>query len=472
MKKNTIIPLLLFAAVFCVSQFLQPYWLTRLANNGLFLLTPDWLGDVLHGPHPLSELVGSFLVQFYDIPVTGPLIVAAVITVIYLCEDVFLRKCGVPFHALVSLLTALACWYFTARLDSNLPAVRVMLAAVFLGLVSLLIKRRTVLKQLRWELPAALTALALMTAVMCIDGRARAQEAMARAQAGIRKHDWDGVLKFVTPGRCTVYPELIPYAVMALGEKDMLADNLFRYPVSSLADFGMEGDNSLEGCLYNSILNECLGVPNEAIHQIYQYSCHLPHGMSHLGLAQLARYSVEGGNFTLARKYAGILMHNPRLRSSAKGLLRRIEGAADVADTLGHSSSTALVMTKSPQLNLAQMSVSGINSMHAINRYLCYMLMQGDVQGFRQAYEAADWGGRRVPLHYQEALLLAGADPSSLNVSEDRLKRFSDFMVALAGQQGSGSLGNSVRGTYWEYYLRIKDKELSAEDSDASYPAS
>ena len=82
MKKNTIIPLLLFAAVFCVSQFLQPYWLTMLANNGLFLLTPDWLGDVLHGPHPLSELVGSFLVQFYDIPVTGPLIVAAVITVI------------------------------------------------------------------------------------------------------------------------------------------------------------------------------------------------------------------------------------------------------------------------------------------------------------------------------------------------------------------------------------------------------
>lgn len=66
MKKRFPISLLLFAGVFCVSQLAQPYTLIQLENQGLFLLTPDWFREVLGGSRPLSELVGSFLVQFYE----------------------------------------------------------------------------------------------------------------------------------------------------------------------------------------------------------------------------------------------------------------------------------------------------------------------------------------------------------------------------------------------------------------------
>ena len=471
MKKNALIPLLLFAAVFCVTQLVQPYTLVRQCNEGLFLMTPDWFGEVFRGKSPVSNLVAGFLVQFYDVPVVGPLIVAALITLIYCCIDRILGSRGLPFHNLISLLTVLVCWVAEASGPSNVPMVRLALIALICALLSLLLSRRDAKPSRRWELPVAVGLILVAMAFVSFDGKVRRHEATARVQVSARRHNWDDVLKTASPERCTVYPELMPYAFMALGEKDALGDNLFRYPVKGPEDLGMEKDNTLEGSLFNSILNECLGVPNEAIHHIFQYASRVPHGMSHLALYQLARYNAQAGNFTLARKYAGILTHNPRARASAEAFLERIASATDAADTLGHSSASSLVVTSSPLFNLAQMSASGINSFHAANRYLCYQLLQGDLEGFRNSFEAADWGGKRIPRHYQEALLLAGADPSVLDMDADRLRRFSDFMMAMTAQDAS-AMQNAARGTYWAYYLLIKDKDEAEESPDASYPAS
>ena len=470
MKKNRLIPLLLFAAVFCVSQFARPYSLIQLENCGLFLLTPDWFREVLDGPHPVSELVSSFLVQFYDIPVVGALIAAAIIALVYWAADRILGRFRLPFHRLVALVAALLCWVFTAGQDSILPVVHIMLCAVLAGLVSSLIRPRQEKPARRWELPVAFVLVLAAAFFLVTDSEIKDAERLAKVQVNARRLRWDKVLEAATPEASASDPRLMPFAFLALGEKGELGDRLFKYPVSGPRDFDMEGDNSLTGCLFNSLLSESLGLPNEAIHHIFQYSCHLPHGMSHLSLYQLMRYNAAKGDYTMVRKYAGILKRNPKNYSAARGILRRYASTADVADTLGHSSATARMVTNNPQYNLAQLSVLGKGSGISINRFLCYQLLLGDIEGFRDSFEALGWEGP-VPVHYQEALMLAGVEPAFIGVSPERSKRFSAFLSAMSDVDDA-AVQSAARGTYWEYYLKVQDREFYGDDSDLSYPAS
>ena len=471
MKKSILKPLLLFAAVFCVSQFVQPYSLIQLENQGLFLLTPDWFREVLAGPHPVSELFGSFLVQFYDIPVVGALLVAAIVVVLYLCIDSFLRRCRVPFHRLIAAAVAAASWALTAKLDSNILIARILLVAAALALLSLLINKKEEKRAPRWELPAALAVILIGAAYVSTGSEIRDTERLAKVQVNARRLRWGKVLEAATPEACAEDPRLMPFAFLALGETGELGDKLFKYPVSGPQDFDMEGDNSLTGCLFNSLLYERLGVPNEAIHHIFQYSCHLPHGMSHLTLYQLIRYNAEKGDFTLARKYAGILGRNPKNYSAARNILRRYASEPDVRDTLGHSSAAARVVTNNPQYNLAQINTLGIRTGQLVDRFLCYQLLQGDLEGFLQSYEALGKPEGSIPVHYQEALLLVGVDPEIIGVSEERAKRFSAFLSAMSGMDNA-AVESAARGTYWEYYLKVQDQVFSGDDSNLSYPAS
>ena len=470
MRKSLPIPLLLFAAVFCVSQFVQPYSLIQMENQGLFLLTPDWLREVMAGPHPLAESVGSFLVQFYDIPVVGALIVAAVIVLTYWGVDRVLGRLRLPFHRLAALVAALLCWVLTAGLETNLTVVNIMLISVLAGLVSSIIRRHEEKPARRWELPAAAVLVLAAAVFVATDSGIRDSERLAKVQVNARRLRWDKVLEAATPEASSADPRLMPFAFLALGETDMLGDRLFKYPVSGPGDFDMEGDNSLTGCLFNSLLAESLGVSNEAIHHIFQYSCHLPHGMSHLSLYQLIRYNAVKGDFTMVRKYAGILARNPKNQMAARSILRRYASSADLTDTLGHSSATARMVTNNPQYNLAQMSLLGLGSGLSVNRFLCYQLLTGDIEGFRTSFEALGWQGP-IPVHYQEALLLAGVDPAAIGAGEEKVKRFSDFISAMSSMDNA-TVQSAARGTYWEYYLKVQDREFSGDDSDLSYPAS
>jgi len=471
MKTKALIPAALFLAVACVSIFLQPCSLTHMQNCGLFLLTPDWFREVLSGPHPVSETVASFLVQFYDIPVVGALIVAAIITLTYLFLNAALRRFRLPCHRLVSLLGALALWFFTSRLASNQIPVMVMLIAAGLALVSLLIRKKKEKPAARWEFPAALVLTLAVAALIGTDARTVRQERLAKVEINAVLHHWDKVLEVATPENSEKDPRLMPYAFLALGEKGTLGDNAFKYPLTSPDDFAMEGQNTLVANLFNSLLNECLHVPNEAIHQMFQFSAHLPHGMSHLSLYQLIKYNLENGNYTLARKYAEILKHNVKSHSVAKKVLKTYADAVDVADTTGHSSAHSLVMTKDAQINLAQMNTLGMSTPNSVNRFLCYQLLYGDLENFKRSMETLSWPKNKIPVNYQEGLLLSEIDLVYWDIDDKVLKRFNAFTDAVM-KGDNEAIRNTALGNYWGYYILIKDKELSAGESDAEFPGS
>ena len=471
MKTKTLIPAALFLVVCAVCIFLQPYSLTHMQNCGLFLLTPDWFREVLAGPHPVSETVASFLVQFYDIPVLGAVIVAAVITLTYLALDVTLRRCRLPFHRLVSLLGALASWLLTARMTSNQVPVMVMLIASGVALLSLILRKKDEKPAPKWEFPVAVVLTLVTAALIGIDARTIRQERLAKVEVNTLLHRWDKVLEVATPENSAADPRLMPYAFLALGETGKLGDRAFKYPLNGPEDFGMEGDNSLTGCLFNSLLSECMRIPNEAIHQIFQYSAHLPHGMSHLSLYQLIKYNLENGNFTLARKYADILSRNPKTHAAAKRVLKTYADAVDVTDTTGHSSANALVMTKDAQINLAQMSMISMGTGNSLNRFLCYMLLYGDLQNFKRTMETLTWQDGKIPVNYQEALLLSEIDTKYWEIDDNVLKRFDAFTDAVM-RGDNEAIRRTASGNYWGYYILIKDKELKSGDSDSEFPAS
>ncbi len=471
MKNRTLIPAALFLAVFCVGEFLQPYSLIRMENRGLFLLTPDWLREVLSGSHPISEPLASLLVQFYDLPLAGALITAAIITLTCLALSFGLKRTGVPLPRLIALAAVLGVWFFTAQLQSNLLPVMILLIAAAAALLSLVLKKKEEKPAPRWELPAAIILTLCAAVLIGIHPRTVMQERLAKAQVNTRLHRWDKVLEAASPAHAAADPQLMPYAFLALGETGTLGDRLFQYPISGPDDFGMEGDNSPEACLFNSLLSECLHLPNEAIHQIFQYSAHLPHGMSHLSLYQLIKYNIEKGDYTLARKYAHILGRNPKGRRAARAVLKAYASTPDVADTAGHSSAYASVLTKDPVLNLALMEEEGLGTALSANRILCYQLLYGNLEGFQRLMESASWPGGRMPVHFQEALLIAGTDSSTPGIDNATLRRFNTFSRAVL-EKDKAAIQKTADGTYWGYYLMIRERKPADRDADAAFPGS
>lgn len=458
MKKSVLIPILLFVAVFCETQFCQFFSIKMQAWEGLFLLAPDWLHEVFTYKCPVSTLIGSFLMQFYDVQVVGALIVAALIIGIYLSVNVLLKRCGLPFHRLVSLLAASLCWCLTAAAANNTAVVAVLLAAGALALLSLVLRKRQAKDARWWEIGAAALIVCAATVFIIVNPSARKREAISKAQICACTSQWDKLLKTATPEASAKDPRLMPFAFLALGEQGKLGDRLFQYPVEGPADFDMTGDNTAVGSLYNSILNEQMGSINEAIHHIFQYSCHLPHGSSYISLLLLTRFNAEGGHNTMARKYAEILKKNPKNSRAAAGLLARYAGLSDAREAEGHSSADARVVTNNPAYNIGQFNLDGLSSKFLTERFLCYALLEGDLDRFQDAFAMVDWSGESIPVHYQEALLLAGVDTSVYPFDERVVRKFSNFMTAVQSADTAAVEGNSA-GTYWAYYLKLQEQE-------------
>ena len=128
-------------------------------------------------------------------------------------------------------------------------------------------------------------------------------------------------------------------------------------------------------------------------------------------------------------------------------------------------------MTKDAQINLAQMNSLGMITSNSANRYLCYQLLYGDLENFKRTMEMLSWPDNRIPVNYQEALLLSEIDPVYWDIDDKVLKRFDAFTDAVM-RGDNEAIRKTALGNYWGYYILIKDKELSSGDSDAEFPGS
>lgn len=197
----------------------------------------------------------------------------------------------------------------------------------------------------------------------------RSHEAWARLEWSAEKFKWNEVLHMATPEACRKDRAMLPYAMLALAETGRLPEGMRAYPVESSRDFDTEGIISRRGYFFKSILYECLGCPNEAVHAVYQTATFLPHGTSFGLLRRMARLYAKSGNVRLHNKYALILSHTS-FHAPCKPLYVPSDSvAADVQD---------VAVTTALSYNVAKLLDSPNHySTALVHYYLCMLLADG-----------------------------------------------------------------------------------------------
>lgn len=377
MKKKALIPSILGAAVFLTGMLCQWYSFIHQEELGLFLTTPDYLRETFSNPLPLGNLAGSFLVQFYDIALVGPAVTALLVMLTWLCAAVTCRRITIWWRIPATVI-ACAAWWFIARADGPVIAVCILSWTAAAALVSLLLRPKGEGSG-RAVIPASLGIIAAACLLVASSPSVRKTEQLSRLEHFTRNHEWDKVLETATPKVCAADRSLLPYAMLALNAQGRLTDEMGRYPVQKPEDLDMEGVQTREGYWFSSLLCECLGCPNEAVHLLFQSACHLPHGTSHLMLRQLIRYNIELGNYTMVRKYAEVLSRSPRNRAAARKIIETYGNLDDVDPDPGRSSAEAAVITNNPIFNIVNMYREGLESPIMEDRMNAYgMLGQGE----------------------------------------------------------------------------------------------
>jgi len=462
MMKNRgkyIIAALLFAVVFCIGALFQRYTAIIQGQNSLFLFTGDYFRETFAASWPLSHLLESFFLQFYEIPMVGPLLTALIVTLIFFLFHFFLQRIKAHFPIPEAVIIASVFWVLAARAETPIFLYRMLLISSAHAFAGLFLKKKESAGLRKWEI--AVTGVVIIGAALFVSlgKNIRSTETTAKVRYATYKGDWNKVLDNVTPQSSIDRPEMMPYAFLAMGFTGDLGERLFTYPIKNIEEFDMEGLHTVEGNYFNSLLNYYMGNHNEAIHHIFQYSCHFPHGMTHFSLSQLIRYNNSLGNYTMVRKYAQILSRSPRYSSSARKLLKRFEGAQDSLPPAGHLSSSAHTTTNNPPHDLIQLSLAGINSRIAQERFLCYLMLQGSLEYFVEAFRIFKW--ERIPRHYEEALLLIGVDPDEFGISAGSQRLFNVITSAMM-QLDMPTVDRMAKGTYWEYHFH-KQKEGAFE---------
>lgn len=375
--KRLITPAILFAAVFLTTLAKQEFTLLGQENTALFLLTPDYFRETFSAPLPLSHLFGNFLAQFFRFAYVGPAICAGEITLIFLLLGHALRcaKGG----ELAATVLACTAWWLSARADNPSETAAFVLLSGVVFLIPIFIQRKTASSGRTSVLQktASAAAIALTVILVCNDKTVALNEKVATIEQSAFAGNWKKVIETATPEFTADYPEMLPYALLALNCTGNLRTSAMEYPIESQDDLEGNGFYSYHGYMSGVLLYNALGCRNESIHRLFQAATYLPHGSSFLTLRTLTAHFYELGDYTLARKYCDILS-----RSTAHGRYvayyrKAMEGKEDRAADTAEESAEARIMSHTHSQNLKSLQQEGIKSDLAADRFALSVLLEG-----------------------------------------------------------------------------------------------
>ena len=451
--KKFIVPALLAVCVFTVSVVFQRCTLLCQECDGLFLMAPDYFSWAFAQPLPISRIISDFLVQFYRISLSAPWIMAGLITIVFL----LLRGISgrlIRFSDLAASLVSGLIWFLTAKADSPRIAVASILFLFPLWIVLTLCMKRKEGGRPLLNMAIASAVVVLASIVIALAPPVRNAETWARVKNGVIYGKWNAVLRAANPKAVDKDHELIPFALLALGEKGELGNRMFSYPVFEENDLDM----CLEDDYYNSLffrahLYSALNCTNEAIHNISQLAVTQPHGASFLVLRKMAEWNYLAGNYELVEKFCKILdrsLTHHKFTSSLRRLMA--DGQPRPADS-NEFRSTVDVISHNPAYNLLLLNTNGIHSASAADRLLCTLLLQKNMETFKSALGSVDFASE-LPVHYQEALaLLPGKTDSQVSSRvAARFRSFQDLMQTATLEEQQKRFGS----TYWFYYYYLQ----------------
>ena len=371
--KKYVIPLLLAVAVFLSTISFQPFTILRQEGLGLFLNTPDYYRALFFDPFPLSNLTGSFLVQFYSNVYVGAAIVALMVTAVYFLARGIFRRIGFRLEAL-NVLCAGTAWFFLARAaNPSMGIAIILLSSAVLALLAILGIRRKVKSPLSpvIDIVAGVVCIAAASASVAFNTFIREGEKWSAIEFAAVQGDWNYLLKRATPEEARKDMQVVPYALLALNAKGQLSARLDEYPL--MENFGLDyGDEvSYRRSLFDAVLYGCLGCWNEAVHRTHQCGDFLPHCTSFRTLRMLIKENYAMGDSLMVVKYCDIL-DKSLLHKEFTGYFREHPCRQRVPNTAGESSRAQLIVTKDPMDIMLRLGRCGIESAMAMDRYYSY----------------------------------------------------------------------------------------------------
>jgi len=455
--KRYLPPVLLFLLVFLTSLWCMHYTLQFQEGEGLFLLAPDYFRSVFSHPFPLSRVVNDFQTQFYRLDLCGPLILAVEAVAAYFLVKGILSRFGV-LADWVCLAAVAVVWYFTARSETTVPLVAVLLILVPLWLLSRLFHSGKTIRVPGDVVPAVVVT-GVAAALVVLSPSIRHAEKWARVRNALTYQKWEALGEYVTPAKVAKDHELLPFVALALGESGQLGDRLFTYPVYGENDFDMCDEQDYYNSLFfRSALYRQLGCTNESIHNLFQLTVLQKHGTGFHVLRQLVQEYYKAGDYDMVEKYCKVLDRST-LHGKYTRYFRQLAAEGKPAEDTGTEERAGMpVITRQPLQNLFLLQSRGMSAPSVLDRLLTTLLLQRKVDRFAELLEANRDRYQTIPQHYQEALAVYfqeyGVPVFMYPVLPDppvlgRFRRFNQLMDASADIK---SQQEAYGNTYWFYY--------------------
>lgn len=449
--KKFIAPIILFVGVFLATLLLQKHTFECQEFDGLFLLSGDYFAGMFHKPFPISGIIADFLTQFFRFGVYAPVIVGlGVVLAFFLVRSILARFC-IGWDVL-SAIFAGALWVFIAFAPSAKRGVAAVLILFLVWLVSRLLPKRKPLLLKNW---VEIAGTALVTGgvflFLFLNADIRQKEKSSALKSAVAIADWNRVLTVATPEACFQDRSMTPFALLAIGEKGQLGNYLFNFPVYTRADLDMTGvEESTLSYFYKAVLYENLRCPNEAIHNLFQLATLQEHGQSFMILRHLIADNFLLGNYDMVEKYCEILskstLHGQYVRYFKEQMAAGTAHTPDSADVR----KLIPLISHDALYNLLLFQASGLEAPSTVDRILCTLLVDKDLERFRSVFATVKDRYTAIPRYYEEALIFA--DGATEDISPETLRRYTDFQASMLSM-GSAAKQRAFADTYWFYYL-------------------
>lgn len=371
--KRFIVPSLLLAAVFCITLFCQSFTIMRQESLGLFINTPDFYRELFLDPLPISNLIGSFLVQFYANHFLGSAIVAVMVLLCYLLLKGAIGR-FVKYSGIIASALACAAWWFIARAHHPSTGVFIVLLSFLLWFICRLASKRscrTFSENASFSIAVSSLTIFASALLICFNPGVAAMEKYAKVEYAASDYNWNFLLRIVTPEAASMQSSMVPYALLALNAKGELTEKISGYPLSK--DFGLDfgDDQSYSSYHFKSVLYSTLGCPNEAVHNLHQSGLLLPHGTSFRTLRMLVQSNYSLSDSLMVVKYCDILDRSCTNKRFVK-FFRDNPCPQKDYNTASESSLAPMIKTHDQMGNMLQLEKAGLNSDMAMERYAVY----------------------------------------------------------------------------------------------------
>lgn len=375
--KKYIFPAILAVTVYFVSIYCQRFTILRQEGLGLFLLTPDFFRDLLFDAFPLSNLVGSFLVQFYSNFYIGAAIVSAMVVAEYFIAKALFRRFGIDMEV-VNVVCACAVWIALARAANPSMGMAIIFCSLaVLAAVSLFFRKKVEKRTIPagFDISAGILAIAAVSLYIFLSPFIKEGEKWSKIEFAAVQGEWKYLLRVANVKEAERDIQVVPFALLALNAQGRLADEVDKYPI--MENFGLDfgEDVSYRRSLFDAVLYNALGCYNEAIHRTHQCGDFLPHCTSFRTLRMLVKENHALGDSLMVVKYCDILDRSLSHRDFVE-YFRNHPCPQRTPNTPEESAAAPLIVTSDPMGIMLQMGKAGISNPMVMDRYYAYFKLR------------------------------------------------------------------------------------------------